>query len=136
MQPQRSGDSEVHEVERLSKVNCAQITAVRIRSRGQNGHDLAQPRRFPPYRPANLCGDAALAIAKSAERRSVTFPPERWKASADRCILLDMSDVTEILTALEKGDSHAAEKLLPLVYDELRKLAAARMASERSDHTL
>ena len=47
-----------------------------------------------------------------------------------------MSDVTRILSAIEQGDPHAAEQLLPLVYDELRKLAAARMAEERADHTL
>lgn len=37
-----------------------------------------------------------------------------------------MSDVTRILSAIEQGDAQAAEKLLPLVYDELRKVAAAR----------
>ncbi|HUG20053.1 MAG TPA: ECF-type sigma factor [Planctomycetaceae bacterium] len=47
-----------------------------------------------------------------------------------------MSDVTQILGQIEDGDPSAAEKLLPLVYEELRKLAAARMADERSDHTL
>ncbi len=47
-----------------------------------------------------------------------------------------MVDVTQILSAIEQGDPRAADQLLPLVYDELRKLAAARMASERSDHTL
>jgi RNA polymerase sigma factor (TIGR02999 family) len=47
-----------------------------------------------------------------------------------------MSDVTQILSQIESGDRHAPEKLLPLVYDELLKLAAARMANERSDHTL
>ena len=41
-----------------------------------------------------------------------------------------MSDVTQILSAIEGGDAQAAEQLLPLVYDELRKLAAARMAQE------
>src|SRR5262245_30845443 len=39
-----------------------------------------------------------------------------------------LSDVTRILTAIEQGDPHAADKLLPLVYEELRKLAAHRMA--------
>ena len=38
-----------------------------------------------------------------------------------------MSDVTQILVAIEQGDPHAAEQLLPLVYDELRKLAAAKL---------
>jgi RNA polymerase sigma factor (TIGR02999 family) len=47
-----------------------------------------------------------------------------------------MSDVTQLLNAIEGGDPRAAEELLPLVYDELRKLAAARMAAESSDHTL
>src|SRR5437660_8777499 len=47
-----------------------------------------------------------------------------------------MSDVTRILSAIEQGDPHAAEKLLPLVYDELRKLAALRMAQEKPGQTL
>jgi RNA polymerase sigma factor (TIGR02999 family) len=47
-----------------------------------------------------------------------------------------MSEVTRILSAIEAGDPRAAEQLLPLVYDELRQLAAARMAEERADHTL
>ena len=47
-----------------------------------------------------------------------------------------MADVTQILFAIEKGDPRAAAELLPLVYDELRKLATARMAEERADHTL
>ena len=47
-----------------------------------------------------------------------------------------MSDVTRILSKIESGDQQASEGLLPLVYDELRKLAAARMANERPDHTL
>jgi RNA polymerase sigma factor (TIGR02999 family) len=47
-----------------------------------------------------------------------------------------MSDATRILSAIEKGDPHAAEQLLPLVYDELRKLAACAMAQERPGQTL
>jgi RNA polymerase sigma factor (TIGR02999 family) len=47
-----------------------------------------------------------------------------------------MSDVTELLERIEAGDGRAAAELLPVVYDELRKLAAARMSHERSDHTL
>src|SRR5947207_14751706 len=47
-----------------------------------------------------------------------------------------MADVTQILAAVEAGDPHAAAELLPLVYDELRKLAAARMAVEAPGHTL
>jgi RNA polymerase sigma factor (TIGR02999 family) len=47
-----------------------------------------------------------------------------------------VSDVTRILTAIEQGDPHAADKLLPLVYEELRKLAASRMANEAAGQTL
>src|SRR5262245_24773403 len=47
-----------------------------------------------------------------------------------------MSDVTQILSSIERGDPHAAEQLLPLVYDELRKLAAQRMARESPAQTL
>jgi RNA polymerase sigma factor (TIGR02999 family) len=47
-----------------------------------------------------------------------------------------MSDVTRILSAIEQGDSPAAEQLLPLVYDELRRLAAHKMARESPDQTL
>ena len=47
-----------------------------------------------------------------------------------------MSDVTRILTAIEQGDPQAADKLLPLVYEELRKLAAHRMANEAAGQTL
>ena len=47
-----------------------------------------------------------------------------------------MSDVTQILQQVESGDPSAAERLLPLVYEELRKLAAARMTHESPDHTL
>ncbi len=47
-----------------------------------------------------------------------------------------MSSVTQILSAIEQGDPTASEQLLPLVYDELRKLAAARLAQEKPGQTL
>src|SRR6266567_1828028 len=47
-----------------------------------------------------------------------------------------MGDVTRILADIEQGDSRAAEQLLPLVYDELRKLAAQKMAQENPGQTL
>ena len=47
-----------------------------------------------------------------------------------------MSDVTEILSQIASGDQQASQELLPLVYAELRKLAASRMTGERADHTL
>jgi RNA polymerase sigma factor (TIGR02999 family) len=47
-----------------------------------------------------------------------------------------MSEVTRILCAIQDGDSHAADELLPFVYDELRKLASARLAQEKPGQTL
>ena len=54
--------------------------------------------------------------------------------SAD--ILDLMKEVTRILTAIDQGEPHAAEQLLPLVYEELRKLAAQRLAQEKAGQTL
>jgi RNA polymerase sigma factor (TIGR02999 family) len=51
-------------------------------------------------------------------------------------MLNGVADVTQILNDIEQGDAHAAAALLPLVYDELRRLAAARMAEERPGQTL
>jgi RNA polymerase sigma factor (TIGR02999 family) len=50
--------------------------------------------------------------------------------------IIGMSDVTRILARIESGDPAAAEQLLPLVYDELRKLAAAKLAQEKPGQTL
>jgi RNA polymerase sigma factor (TIGR02999 family) len=47
-----------------------------------------------------------------------------------------MNEVTRVLSAIEAGDPQAAEQLLPLVYDELRRLAAQRLAGEGPGHTL
>jgi RNA polymerase sigma factor (TIGR02999 family) len=47
-----------------------------------------------------------------------------------------MNEVTHILSAIEQGDPHAAEQLLPLVYDELRRLAAQKLAREKPGQTL
>src|SRR5262249_6941343 len=50
--------------------------------------------------------------------------------------VMPMSDVTHILSAIEQGDPHAAEQLLPLVYAELRHLAALKLAQEKPGQTL
>ena len=47
-----------------------------------------------------------------------------------------MSDATRILHAIQQGDPHAAEQLLPLVYDELRRLASQKLCQESPGHTL
>jgi RNA polymerase sigma factor (TIGR02999 family) len=54
----------------------------------------------------------------------------------ETCVVIFMSDVTQILDAIDAGDSAAAEQLLPLVYDELRRLAAAKLAQEQPGQTL
>jgi RNA polymerase sigma factor (TIGR02999 family) len=60
----------------------------------------------------------------------------RLRHRGNRRILIYMSDVSQILNAIEAGEAKAAEQLLPLVYDELRKLAAAQMAHEKPGQTL
>jgi RNA polymerase sigma factor (TIGR02999 family) len=59
-----------------------------------------------------------------------------WQLFWQTAILSGMSDVTRILSQAEQGDPRAASQLLPLVYDELRKLAAVRLAQERRGQTL
>ncbi len=59
-----------------------------------------------------------------------------WRGSAESDSASDVSDVTHILAAIEQGDVNAADKLLPLVYEELRKLAASKMSHEAPGQTL
>jgi len=59
-----------------------------------------------------------------------------WNPRLRLAIFIAMSDVTRILSQIESGDPAAAEQLLPLVYDELRKLAAARLSHEKPGQTL
>ena len=54
----------------------------------------------------------------------------------NRCAVANMNDFTQILSRIEAGDLRASEELLPLVYEELRKLAAARLAQEHPGQTL
>src|SRR4029077_2969138 len=69
--------------------------------------------------------------------RSIVQKPCRNLPLVFRAVILNrMSDVTRILSAIERGDPNAAEQLLPLVYDELRKLAAQKMAKEAPGQTL
>ena len=61
---------------------------------------------------------------------------QRWRVGFKAVILDRMPDVTRILSAIDQGDPHAASKLLPLVYDQLRRLAAEQMAQEKPGQTL
>ena len=72
-------------------------------------------------------------------RKEICAPRRKFGALAflrPRAHLRRMSDVTQLLHAIEAGDSRAAAALLPLVYDELRQLASAKMARESAGHTL
>jgi RNA polymerase sigma factor (TIGR02999 family) len=60
----------------------------------------------------------------------------RWSPVTERISLEIMAEITRLLDAAATGDRRAAGELLPLVYDELRTLAAARMAQERAGQTL
>lgn len=79
----------------------------------------------------------------------MTGPPRYWISGGGRTApaiigqypiqnvgVVPVSDVTYILSQIEDGDGQAAEKLLPLVYDELRRLAAEKMAQEKPGNTL
>src|ERR1700740_1458460 len=71
-----------------------------------------------------------------AIKRTRTAAAGQATTRCPRGKLTNMNDGTRILSAIDQGDPHAAEKLLPLVYEELRKLAAARMAGEAPGNTL
>ena len=60
----------------------------------------------------------------------------RLVAGGISCRLKAMNDVTSILATIERGDPSVAGQLLPLIYDELRKLAAQKLAHEQPGHTL
>lgn len=62
--------------------------------------------------------------------------PFRWLQEILALCSYVMTDVTRILSAIEQGDPHAAAQLLPLVYDELRKLAGLKLAQEKPGQTL
>jgi len=65
-----------------------------------------------------------------------TCPKHFWNPRGWLAILIGMSDVAQILSQVEAGDVRSARQLLPLVYGELRKLAAAKLAQERPGQTL
>jgi RNA polymerase sigma factor (TIGR02999 family) len=81
-----------------------------------------------------------FAINKPADRRTGNrghiVSPRSLRRLPPADIFGRMSEVTRILSAIEQGDPHAAKQLLPLVYEELRKLAAQRLAQEKPGQTL
>src|SRR4051794_1174701 len=69
-------------------------------------------------------------------RRRARCPPRKLAAPPGGCYHDRMNDVTRVLSAIEGGDPQAAEQLLPLLYDDLRQLAAQKMARESPGQTL
>src|SRR5205823_4597083 len=99
--------------------------------------DLAEQRcttgRRVLSRTGPCCCPADPWIAGSA---SLAGPSPFLQSAAAAGIVASMSDVTRILSAIEQGDPSAAAQLLPLVYDELRQLAAQKLAQEKPGQTL
>ncbi len=93
-------------------------------------------RDLPPHEMLSITD--AIRDGEAVEPTGLHFSQVavRWKLVAIRQYDSVMSDVTKILSAIESGDERAADQLLPLVYHELRKLAAAKMAKEKPGQTL
>lgn len=86
---------------------------------------------------ATIAGDTGDQVAVDfAMGHAKDDMPSRYRESFERGTLARMTEVTRILSAIEQGAPHAAEQLLPLVYDELRRLAAQKLAQEKPGQTL
>src|SRR5262245_2172843 len=72
-----------------------------------------------------------LALVTWAEVHTIFTSSAHWLVPMTK-----MTDVTQMLSAMERGDPHAPEQLLPLVYAELRQLAAQKLTQERPGQTL
>jgi RNA polymerase sigma factor (TIGR02999 family) len=79
-------------------------------------------------RSVGILSEVVAVSALPGKMESTSAPPESR--------VYPMHEVTRILSAIEQGDGQAAEQLLPLVYDELRRVAAERMAQEKPGQTL
>src|SRR6516164_3185312 len=99
----------------------------------------------PRELPADSCMDAqacpTLEPPQSGFLYSSTCDELKCRASVSLrpwqlVIIGGMTEITRILSAMDEGDPHAAEQLLPLVYEELRKLAAQKLAQEKPGQTL
>src|SRR5690349_15108294 len=114
-----------------SVTNCRRAGSVRrAASYSTVGHVFVATR-------TDAIGTSITGIgSRNSQAIPVLWPPPSETSRSPRGRLASMSDVTRILSAIETGDPHAAEQLLPLVYDELRKLAAQRLAQEAPGQTL
>src|SRR5262249_3994115 len=99
----------------------------------------------PGASSASVCRKTGCAAARPQMAKPLHWPPVVcWSSSLSAACTPVwggicsgvMSEVTRILSAIDQGDPRAAEQLLPLVYDELRKLAAQRLAREKPGQAL
>jgi RNA polymerase sigma factor (TIGR02999 family) len=81
-------------------------------------------------------GQSRKPISNERKKTQKNYKPDFFHAVNVRSILTLMNDVTRILQAVQQGDQAASDQLLPLVYNELRRLARSRMADEPSAQTL
>jgi RNA polymerase sigma factor (TIGR02999 family) len=88
---------------------------------------------FGRARPSRTAGRAELTVQQRAKEHIGGLHLSPWRI---RRIVRGMSEVTRILEGAQAGDPQAADQLLPLVYDELRKLAAHKMAQQPAGQTL
>jgi RNA polymerase sigma factor (TIGR02999 family) len=101
---------------------------------------LARAGRLRSAAKPSTCAQLRQVLSELVANRASTtgsFELVRsWNQDSPGSILFFMSDVTRILQQIDRGDPTASKELLPLVYDELRKLAAARLANEKPGQTL
>jgi len=90
-------------------------------------------------KPASEGSEGSVGVTRPplARETAAARPDVRYNhGRRPYLVATPMTDVTRILSAIEQGDAQAAEELVPLVYDELRRLAAAKMAQENPGQTL
>src|SRR5262245_15339379 len=99
-----------------------------------------QPAAMLMDSPREREKDLTLHQVRRAHRSRIPNPLQKLGGDAPRGVaspfMPPMNEVTQILSDIEAGDPHAAEQLLPLVYNELRKLAAQKLAQEKPGQTL
>jgi RNA polymerase sigma-70 factor, ECF subfamily len=83
--------------------------------------------------PSGLCG---YSLTSAATDCKFPYPKSVARRKIRRPVMSENQEVTILLTALTRGDDGAGSKLIPVVYDELRRLAGSYMRRERVDHTL
>src|SRR5262249_1450904 len=104
-----------------------------------DGRKAGTRRRWPTRSGVSVrraLGTSACARMSRGPERASFRPPSCETSRSPRRRLPRMTDGTGILSAIEQGDPHAATQLLPLVYDELRTLAAQKLAHEAPGQTL